>query len=112
MQQKVAVVVAGGSGMGAAAARKLSGGGFKVAVLSSSGKGEELGGVGVTGSNRSIDDLARLVELTLDRWGRIDVLVNGAAHGLRAPVLELIDEQWHAGLDVYLLNVIRSTRIL
>ncbi|MBL0728580.1 SDR family oxidoreductase [Piscinibacter sp. HJYY11] len=114
--EKVAVVVAGGSGMGAAAARRLARDGFKLAILSSSGKGEalarELGGVGVTGSNQSTEDLARLVDLTIARWGRIDVLVNGAGHGPRAPVLELTDEQWHTGLDVYLLNVIRGTRLV
>ena len=116
MGEKVAVVTAGGSGMGAAAARKLAQEGFRVAVLSSSGKGEalaqELGGIGVTGSNQSNDDLKRLVDLTLDRWGRIDVLVNSAGHGPRAPVLELTDAQWHTGLDVYLMNVIRSARLI
>jgi NAD(P)-dependent dehydrogenase (short-subunit alcohol dehydrogenase family) len=116
MTEKVAIVVGGGSGMGAAAARKLAAEGFKVAVLSSSGKGEalgnELGGIGVTGSNQSNDDLARVVDLAMGRWGRIDVLVNSAGHGPRAPVLELTDEQWHTGLDVYLLNVIRPTRLV
>lgn len=114
MSEKVAVVVGGGSGMGAAAARKLAVDGFRIAILSSSGKGEalgiELGGIGVTGSNQSSADLERLVDQTLDRWGRIDVLVNSAGHGPRAPVLELTDEQWHAGLDVYLLNVVRAAR--
>ena len=41
--KKVAIVTAGGSGMGAAAARGLAEDGFHVAVLSSSGKGEALG---------------------------------------------------------------------
>jgi NAD(P)-dependent dehydrogenase (short-subunit alcohol dehydrogenase family) len=116
MVDKVAVVTAGGSGMGAAAARQLAHEGFKVAVLSSSGKGEalarELGGIGVTGSNQSNDDLKRLVDLAMERWARIDVLVNSASHGPRAPVLELTDEQWHTGLDVYLMNVIRPTRLV
>jgi NAD(P)-dependent dehydrogenase (short-subunit alcohol dehydrogenase family) len=116
MTEKVAVVVGGGSGMGAAAARTLAGQGFRISVLSSSGKGEalgnELGGIGVTGSNQSNSDLARLVNLTMDRWGRIDVLVNSAGHGPRAPVLELTDEQWHSGLDIYLLNAIRPTRLV
>src|SRR5215469_12496908 len=89
MADKVAVVTAGGSGMGAAAARKLAEQGCKLAVLSSSGKGEalakELGGVGVTGSNQSNDALKRLVDLTMSRWG---------------------------GLDVYLMNVIRPTRLI
>jgi NAD(P)-dependent dehydrogenase (short-subunit alcohol dehydrogenase family) len=116
MANKVAVITAGGSGIGAAAARRLAQDGFEVAILSSSGKGEalakELGGIGVTGSNQSTDDLKQLVDRTLQRWGRIDALVNSAGHGPRAPVLELTDEQWHAGLDIYLLNVIRPTRLV
>ncbi|MDA0184027.1 SDR family oxidoreductase [Solirubrobacter phytolaccae] len=114
--RKVAIVTAGGSGMGAAAARRLAADGFRVAILSSSGKGEalaeELGGFGVTGSNQSTDDLQRLVDGTLERWGRIDVLVNSAGHGPRAPILELTDEQWQAGMETYFLNVARPVRLV
>lgn len=114
--EKVAVIVAGGSGMGAAAAEKLASDGFKVAILSSSGKGEalaeRLGGLGVTGSNQSIADLQKLVDQTLARWGRIDVLVNSAGHGPRAPILELTDEQWQLGMETYFLNVVRATRLV
>lgn len=114
--EKVALITAGGSGMGAAAARKLAADGYRVGILSSSGKGEalaaELGGLGVTGSNQSVEDLGRLVDQAVARWGRVDVLVNSAGHGPRAPVLELTDEQWHVGMDVYLLNVIRPTRLV
>ena len=113
---KVAVIVAGGSGMGAAAAEKLASDGFKVAILSSSGKGEalanRLGGLGVTGSNQSVEDLQQLVEATLARWGRIDVLVNSAGHGPRAPILELSDDDWQRGMETYLLNVIRAARLV
>ena len=111
---RVALVTAGGSGMGAACARRLAADGFAVGVLSSSGKGEalarDLGGFGVTGSNRSTDDIARLVDEAQARWGRVDVLVNSAGHGPRAPVLELTDDQWHEGIEVYFLNVVRATR--
>lgn len=114
--EKVAVIVAGGSGMGAAAAEKLASEGYKVAILSSSGKGEalaqRLGGLGVTGSNQSVADLQKLIDQTLARWGRIDVLVNSAGHGPRAPILELSDEQWQLGMETYLLNVIRATRLV
>ena len=116
MTKKVAMVMAGGSGMGAAAAKRLAQDGYGVAILSSSGKGEalaaELAGVGVTGSNQSSEDIQRLVDATMARWGRIDVLVNSAGHGPRAPILEITDEQWHKGLDVYLMNVIRPTRLV
>ncbi|WP_454744593.1 SDR family oxidoreductase [Ciceribacter selenitireducens] len=115
-EQRVAIITAGGSGMGAAAAKRLAADGFKVAILSSSGKGEalaaELGGYGVTGSNQSNDDLKRLVDGTMERFGRIDVLVNSAGHGPRAQILEITDEDWHKGFDTYLLNVIRPTRLV
>ena len=115
-EQKVAIITAGGSGMGAMAARRLAADGFRVAILSSSGKGEalaaELGGIGVTGSNQSDEDLKRLVGRTLDAWGRIDALVNSAGHGPRAPLLELTDDDWHRGMDVYFLNVVRPTRLV
>ncbi len=113
---KVAVVTAGGSGMGAGAARRLAADGYHVAILSSSGKGEalaqELGGIGVTGSNQSNDDLKRLVDGVMDRWGRVDVLVNSAGHGPRAPVLELSDDDWHQGMEVYFLSAVRPTRLV
>ena len=112
--QKVALITAGGSGMGAAAAKRLAADGFAVAILSSSGKGEalatELGGVGVTGSNQSGDDVQRLVDAAMARFGRIDVLVNSAGHGPRAPIAEITDEAWHLGFDIYFLSAVRPIR--
>ena len=114
--ERVAIVTAGGSGMGAGAARRLAADGFRVAILSSSGKGEalakELGGLGVTGSNQSNEDLKRLTSQAVELWGRVDVLVNSAGHGPRAPILEISDEDWHRGLEVYFLNVVRPTRLV
>lgn len=116
MDERVAVITAGGSGMAAAAARRLAADGFEIAILSSSGKGEalagELGGIGVTGSNRSNEDLTHLVELTMERWGRIDALVNSAGHGPRADLIELGDDALHEGMEVYFLNVVRPTRLV
>jgi NAD(P)-dependent dehydrogenase (short-subunit alcohol dehydrogenase family) len=114
--QKVAIVTAAGSGMGAAAARKLAADGYRVAILSSSGKGEalagELGGIGVTGSNQSIDDLKKLTDLAVSEWGRVDVLVNSAGHGPKGPILEISDEDWIQGMETYFLNVVRPTRLV
>ena len=115
-EQKVALVTAGGSGMGAEAARRLAADGFKVAILSSSGKGEalakELNGFGVTGSNQSVDDLGKLVDGAMSRWGRIDALVNSAGHGPRKPILEITDDEWRVGMDVYFLSAVRPTRLV
>jgi NAD(P)-dependent dehydrogenase (short-subunit alcohol dehydrogenase family) len=113
---RVAVITAAGSGMGAEVARKLAADGYAVAVLSTSGKGEalatELGGFGITGSNLEPGDLERLVGETIGRWGRVDAVVNSAGHGPKGPILEMTDEEWHMGMEVYLLNVIRMARLV
>ncbi len=113
---KVALITAGGSGMGADAARRLRDDGFEIGILSSSGKGEalaeELGGIGVTGSNLVDDDFRRLVDAAVERWGRVDVLVNSAGHGPKGDILEMSDADWHQGMEVYLMNVIRPTRLV
>lgn len=112
--QKVAMITAGGSGMGAGVARKLAADGYAVGILSSSGKGqalaEGLGGIGVTGSNQSNEDVQRLVDAIMAKWGRIDVLVNSAGHGPRAPLVEITDEGWHQGIDIYFLSAVRPIR--
>ena len=96
--------------------QKLAADGFNVAILSSSGKGEalanQLNGLGITGSNQSIDDVQRLIDETLSRWGRIDVLVNSAGHGPRKEILELTDQDWHDGIDTYFLNAVRPIRLV
>ena len=114
--EKTALITAGGSGMGADAARRLHEDGFNIAILSSSGKGEalaeELGGIGHTGSNLDPASHQALVDKAMETWGRVDVLVNSAGHGPKGPIMELSDEDWHMGMEVYLLNVIRPARIV
>ena len=116
MADNVALITAGGSGMGADAAKRLASDGFKVGILSSSGKGEalgqELGGFGVTGSNLEEADLKQLVDGAVERWGRVDVLVNSAGHGPKGDILSISDDDWHKGMEYYLMNVIRPTRLV
>lgn len=115
-ETSVGLIFGGGSGMGAEAARCLFSKGFRVGILSSSGKGEnlarELGGIGVTGTNRSVEDLSHLVNQSMEAWGRIDVVVNSAGHGPRSPILDLTDDDWHEGLETYFLNVVRVARLV
>jgi NAD(P)-dependent dehydrogenase (short-subunit alcohol dehydrogenase family) len=42
----------------------------------------------------------------------VDALVNSAGHGPKGPVLEISDDDWHTGIEVYLMNVIRPTRLV
>ena len=94
---KVALITAGGSGMGADAARRLHADGFEVGILSASGKGEALA--------------QGLFDGAMERWGRVDVLVNSAGHGPKGDIMEISDEDWHLGMEVYLMNVIRPARM-
>lgn len=116
MSSPVALLTAAGSGIGAAAARKLAADGWRIAVLSSSGRGEalahELGGIGVTGSNLNGADLQRLVDAALARWGRIDAVVNSAGHGPKGELLGISDDDWQRGMELYLLNVVRIARLV
>jgi len=116
MSNKTALIIGGGSGIGADAARILAEDGYQVAVMSSSGKGEalgkSLGGIGFTGSNLNPEDLEAFIALVMKEFGRIDGVVNGAGHGPKGDIMAISDEDWHLGMDYYLMNVIRSTRFV
>jgi NAD(P)-dependent dehydrogenase (short-subunit alcohol dehydrogenase family) len=51
---------------------------------------------------RSAADVKSLVQKTIDHFGRVDVLINNASIWLKAPVLEITEEQWDLSLDVNL----------
>ncbi len=113
---KVAVVIAGGSGMGADAAKTLHKKGFKVAIMSSSNKSKilaaKLKGIGYVGSNLEQNDLKKFFDIVIKKWKRIDVLVNSAGHGPKGEILKISDDEWIRGMEVYFLNVVRSLRII
>lgn len=114
---KAAIITAAGRGIGAAVARRLSADGWRVAVMSPSGNAEKLAAdlpdaLGVTGSVTEPADLERLVQGALEKFGRIDALVNNAGHPPKAPLFDLTDAQWHAGFDMVMLSAIRALRLV
>ncbi len=114
--EKVAVVTAAGSGMGAACARELAQRGYRVALMSPSGKAgelaEELGGFGLAGSVTEVGDLEALIGGALDRYGRVDGIINSTGHPPTGDILDLTDDEWHEALDLVLLNVVRTARLV
>ena len=114
--KKVAAFIASGSGMGADAAKHLHSKGYEVAIMSSSGKGEklakELGGLGFTGSNIFPKDIKKFIDKVNAEFGKIDTLINSAGHGPKGDILEISDEEWFRGMEVYYLNVIRAARVI
>lgn len=116
MTQRVAIITAAGRGMGAAIGHELSDNGYALVLMSSGGGAERLaakfGAVGLTGSVTDTEDLRRLVETAVDAHGRIDAVVNNTGHPATGPLLRLDDADWHNGLDLVLLNVVRMARLV
>ncbi len=113
---QIALVTAASQGIGAATARELADDGYQVVLMARSDSvhtlARELGGRAVTGSVTDPGDLARLVDLAGDEFGRIDAVVNNTGHPPKGELLDLTDDDWHAGLDMVLLNVVRMARLV
>lgn len=119
---KIAVVTAAaGSGIGQATARRCLEEGAQVLISDAHERrlGETLDalkaehGDAVAAVPCDVTDEAqvhRLIETAVDRFGRLDVLVNNAGLGGTASVLEMTDEQWTRVLDVTLNGTFRCTR--
>ena len=98
LQNKVAVITGGNSGIGLATARVFGANGARVVIFGRSRRtldqaAESLGGdaLPVQGDVRNLDDLERLFEQTAQRFGKIDVLVANAGIAKFAPV-EILSE--------------------
>ena len=115
-ERKVAIVTAGGRGMGAAIARSLAARDYALVLMSPGGSAEaladEIGALGVNGSVTEPDDLESLVGAAMDAHGRIDAVTNNTGFPPKGPLLDIPDEDWHAGLDMVLMNVIRMVRLV
>jgi citronellol/citronellal dehydrogenase len=103
---RVALVSGGGSGIGRATALELAATGAGVVVCGRRseplaevrGEVERLGGecLAVAADLREEDDVERLVGAALERFGRIDVLVNNAGGQFSAPAEEISLKGWRA----------------
>lgn len=109
-------MTAASRGIGAACARVLAERGYRLALLARSAEIDDLarrlGAVAVRGSVASGEDLARMVEAALSRYGRIDAVVNNTGHPAKGELLDLSDDDWKSGLDLLLLSVIRMARLV
>jgi NAD(P)-dependent dehydrogenase (short-subunit alcohol dehydrogenase family) len=116
MPGKVAIVTAAGRGIGAGVARRLATDGYALGLLSP-GEGmaalaTELGAVAVRGSVTEPGDLARLVDGTLARFGRLDAAVVNVGHAPKGKLLDLTDGDWEAGFAMGVLPTIRVARLV
>jgi len=110
IKDKVVAITGASSGIGQATALLLAGSGAKLVLGARRQERLEklVGQIGEAGGEaiyRLTDvsqrtDLAALVELALERWGRLDVLVSNAGIGPISPLDELRVEDWEAMIDI------------
>jgi len=115
-EQRIAIVTAASRGMGAAIARELAHRNYGLVLMSRSQEvldlAAELGGMGVQGSVTEPQDLRVVVQAALSRCGRVDAVINNTGHPPSGDLLTIGDDEWHAGLDLVLLNVVRISRLV
>ena len=116
MPNKAAIITAASKGMGLACAREIYTRGYKLGILARSESinevAKELSAIAVQGSVTSKEDLKRLVDAMMGAHGRIDVVVNNTGHPAKGELLDLSEEDWHKGLDLVLMNVIKLAKLV
>lgn len=112
-------MTAAGQGIGAGIARRLAADGYRLGLLSNGGGAADLAGqlgsgvaVAHTGSVTDPAALTELVDLTMGAYGRIDAVVNNTGHAPTGQLLTISDTDWHLGMDLLLLNVVRMARLV
>ncbi len=119
-QRKVALVTGGSSGLGRAIAHEFAAAGAKVvlagleadAVARSAGQVQAAGceTLGIQADITRQEDVDRLLAQALERFGRLDVLVNNAGRSMRGKLLDTTPEQFRELMELNLIGLVRCTR--
>ena len=116
MNNKVAIVTAASRGIGAGCAKELAAQGYQVSLLARSASvlnlAQSLQGIACQGSLANAADLERLVQTTLDKWGRIDAVVTSFGDPPRPELLEISDQMWFNNFEMLFLSVVRLARLV
>ena len=120
LHDRVALVTGASAGLGAAVAIALAEAGAQVCCHGNTRSPESIcdriqsaGGVAhaITGDLSQAETAQSLVEQTLERFGRIDILINNAGTIRRAPAVEYSDDDWAAVIEVNLTSVFRLSKL-
>lgn len=114
--KKVAIVTAASRGIGAGCARELGLQGYQVSLMARSDRvldlAQELNGIAIQGSISVFEDLERLVQNTLSKFGRIDAVVNSFGDPLRPDLFDISDEMWLENFEMLFLSVVRIAKLV
>ncbi len=115
---RTALVTGAARGIGLAIARRLAGDGYRVALLDldpgvTEDAARTVGGetIAIAADVTRTPDVDAAIGQVMDRWGRLDVLVNNAGiTGRSFPIWELTDDDWRRVIDVDLTSVFLCCR--
>jgi 2-deoxy-D-gluconate 3-dehydrogenase len=120
LKGRIAIVTGGNGGIGLGMARGLAASGAGVVVAArnaekSQAAVRELGKLGVETLAVTVDvtdeaAVGRLVQTTLDRFGRIDILVNNAGTNIRKSLHEYSLDEWHRVMNTNLTSAFLCSR--
>jgi 2-deoxy-D-gluconate 3-dehydrogenase len=120
LHDRVALVTGASTGLGAAIAIGLAEAGAQVTChgntrspQSTCDRIQRAGGMAhaITGDLGKPETARSLIEQTLERFGRIDILINNAGTIRRAPAVEYSDDDWAAVIEVNLSSVFRLSKL-
>jgi 2-deoxy-D-gluconate 3-dehydrogenase len=120
LQHRIALVTGASTGLGAAIAIAVAEAGAHVACHGNSRSPQatcdrikNAGGVAhpINGDLSQPETPRHLVDQTLERFGRIDILINNAGTIRRAPAADYSDEDWTAVIEVNLSSVFRLSKL-
>ncbi len=115
MAGKVALITGGGTGLGAAIARRFANNGASIVVT---GRREgpikkiagETGGKAVVGDVTSGDHLSRAVDVAVEEFGGLDIVIANAGIMSMADVVSVEDEDWQQMLDINLTGAMKTAK--
>jgi NAD(P)-dependent dehydrogenase (short-subunit alcohol dehydrogenase family) len=115
LEGRVAIITGGGSGIGAATARRFAAEGATVAVFDRDGEtavaiAAEVNGHAYALDVRDGDEVAEVIDRVAQTVGQIDILVNNAGTGDLRPLHTVDDKLWHRLIDVNLTGTFNATR--
>ena len=123
LHDRVAIVAAASKGLGKAVALGLSREGARVTIFSRNEQqiraaGNEIArqtgteALALAADVTSLADIQRVVDATLERWGRIDVLFNNAGGPPPGKFDDFGDAEWQKAFELNLLSTVRLTRLV
>ena len=125
LQNRVAIITGGGRGIGRAIAEAFAREGARVVVTAARQKDEiesvasKIGGAAILADVSKKDDVRKLVDEVISKFGRIDILVNNAGRGMKfvngnfmtepKPFWEADPDDWRMVIDTNVNGVFLMT---